>query len=511
MEKYYNDNINPEYVEQLLNDIRESKAGYIDIVEIVDAADYLFTDERISDAELLINHAERFHQDAPEIKHIKARILIENRKFAEAQVVLESIKKHFENDPLFHITYGYSYLKLHNVKKAIICFKQAVKIDGEIAYEIGMNLNQFCIFSEAKKFLAIYNELHPDDIDCLFELANAHAQLGQLNKAQKLFSKLLDINPLVATAWFNLGIIHSKNSDYKKAITCYENAISVNPEYDVPYFNLANAYFNINNYEKALEYYTEFASLTDHEQLISSLFQIAECWWQLANYEMAYKFYSLAYDNDPDNSELSYGFALACFETDRIDESCKVAELASIKFDDDPCFNFLLAQIYTMRGELDYAFDEMMAGLSIDPENAFAWWEALQMWIKDHRGEGKKLDESEESFIEIIRRMKEFLLMNRRKYNKFYAFRLLDATISYSFFKQTKRGLKIIDTIAAESPRTIMIAFDNDRYADLLSEKKIRDVIMAHSVNVMFSNKLHKFLESFGDENANQYYGDEES
>ncbi len=453
MEKYNGDIINPEYVEHILNDIKNGNSPYIDIYETEDAFDFLMQDIRSTDANILIEHALRIHPDSNELMLLRARLLIDGDSLREARQLLSYLEPTSSNNPDFFVSYGWLELKSNDIHKAINYFDKACQIDEEMYYEIGLNLNQFGNHEEAKRFLVPYVNSHPNDPEALFELAYAYEKTEMTEKAKITYEDLVDRKPFYPAAWYNLGIIYNNEGEYDKAIMAYDTAVTITPEYPEPYFNMGNTYMNIMQYEKALNCYLEYASLCLTSEQDNSVMQyIAECWWELGNYDLARRFYLKAIDFMPDNPPILYGYALCNIELNNNSEALNTLNNL-IEIDPDGAeYHFAKAQVYYNMMDKKSAYQSLLNGIELDPEAVLAWNEVLRFCVATY-GEN-----------EVAGIFKKF----KSQYGHSWAFKFITFVVQYCFESKPKSALKTLADIAQNNSATIYDAAEDENIHNLL-------------------------------------------
>lgn len=471
MNKYNGDNINPNYVELLMADIKSGKLHYVDILEIEDCADYLFILQRWDDIKLLIDYCLKIHPDSDEILFIKAKYLIETQHFKKAKDLLDFIAPNYVNDPYYYISYGWLYLKQDLQQDALKHFDKAIELDNEVRYEIAMNLNQLGLHEQVIKYITPVVENSPEDSEAMFEYAFALDKIGRIDEAQEAYEKLVDVSPLYPAAWYNLGIIYNNSGQYDKAVMAYDTAVTVNPDYAEPYFNMGNSYINMMQYDKALDCYFEYASFCDQSQLDTVMQYIGECWWELGNYDYSRRFYERATNAYPDRPELWYGLALANIELGNHTEGLKCLDTA-IKLDPDGSeYFFARAQSYYYQEKYDYAYDELMLGIERDPEAVLAWFEAFKIWVNKH------MDSNPEDFVSM--HIARFDQCNALLF--IFCFIIFTTTSDAPSIKKAQKNL---DHIAKVSPDTIYMASEDEILRDMLELPNVSKILTNNGINL---------------------------
>ena len=476
MEHYNGDIINPEYVEHILSEIKKNNSPYIDIFETEDASDYLMPNNRIDEARILVEYSLHLHPKSIELLILLARIYMDSHGLYDAIEILTKLPVTAIEYPDYYILWGRIELIKSREQKAIENFEVACKIDEDLNFEVGLNLNHFGLHKDAIRFLKPYLDKYPDDDEAQFELAYAYEKNGMLTEAQTTYEKLVDQNPFYAAAWYNLGIIYNNDNQINqinqinKAIKAYETAITIDPNYAEAHFNLGNIYMNISQYEKALNSYTEYASLTIQNKPDYSVIQyIGECWWELGNADLARRFYKLAMKNTKGNRSLSYAYALSCMELNDNKEALKVLNRLIASKNDAPEFHFARAQAQYNLLNKQKAYDDLLKGLDMAPNTVMAWHEAMRMYIS----------------INGIENIGDFLKQNK-KYKSYPAFQLITFIVQYCFLRKLslKTVMKTLEQVAKDHKGVIYEAAEDDAVGKLFTDPNIVAVLKKYDITL---------------------------
>jgi tetratricopeptide (TPR) repeat protein len=85
-------------------------------------------------------------------------------------------------------------------------------------------------------------EQEPENMDTVFNLANAYLGAGSLDKAEGLFVKSLETNPDDDQALYQLGTIYDKSKKYDEAIDAFEKVVDLKPKFARGWDALYKAY-----------------------------------------------------------------------------------------------------------------------------------------------------------------------------------------------------------------------------------------------------------------------------
>ncbi len=182
---------------------------------------YLLIDTQHAD--LAQEVAERITEDfLPEVKILKAYLLIHQSKDEEAERLIDSIED--PNDLPNIIETAYLYMDMGNLDKA----REWV--------ERGKGL-----YDQNESYIAL--------------TADYYSTAKQPETAEVYFNKLIDINPYSAAYWYGLARCYFDEEEYEKAIDACDYANVSDEEYGEPYLLRGHAFYQLGNDSKALENY----------------------------------------------------------------------------------------------------------------------------------------------------------------------------------------------------------------------------------------------------------------
>lgn len=464
---YNGDKINPEYVDMILEQMSSGGHPYLDVCVVQDMLDFLRTENRHKDAQILVAYGLELHPNSNELMLEQGSLMIDNDNMAGAAERLNYLEPTMSHIAQYHIVKGWYYLKSEQQGKAIEEFDQASELckdDIDLNFEIGMNLNQFGLHKYAVKYLRIFNKAFPNDAEGLFELAFALESTGKIDESRRKYEELVDISPFYETAWYNLGILYSNAKEYDNAIMAYETATAINPEYPEPYYNMANTFLCKNEIEAGLNNYIEYATLCEPDQLGSVMQNIGECWWEMGENIMARRFYQKAIERDGENFTSEYGLALCDIELELYDEAISVLDHA-MKTEEgsnnaDP--HFAKAHALAMLERRLDAYYEIMAGIVIEPNIVFAWMEAYKIYVHDISRKGQ-----EEKFFDEY----------RSKFGENGAFKLINAYHIFLINSRNRQIKEIVEWVAENDKKTIADALEEPDLKKMLTKEPFAGIL----------------------------------
>lgn len=241
---------------------------------------YLFIDiQRIDDARRTAAYITEDY--LPEVKILKAYLLMDEGKTAEAEQLIDSIEDKDDLPNIIEI--AYLYIDMDDPEKAAHWLER-----GKTRYE--------------------------DNESYLTALASYYGASGQTEEASVYYNKLIDINPYAASYWYGLARCYFDLEEFEKAIDACDYATVSDEEYGDPYLLRGHAFFHLGNDEKALENYRmaiKYGTIdADFINAFVGMSKISQEKW-----EEAYRYIRLAIENVEKSIvplELLYANAALC-------------------------------------------------------------------------------------------------------------------------------------------------------------------------------------------------------
>ena len=135
----------------------------------------------------------------------------------------------------------------------------------------------------------------------------AHARLGMayyyLNKqrlCEREYQIALTLNPNDFNTWYNLGELYYQfKNDSASALRCFSNAIKLNPSHSEAHFKMGLILFRNQQYKEAKTHFE--TALTNDNNNIKIMFQLAVSYEKLNRFDMAVHLYKNIMEVDPTN------------------------------------------------------------------------------------------------------------------------------------------------------------------------------------------------------------------
>jgi Flp pilus assembly protein TadD len=177
---------------------------------------------------------------SPTLEAGRARLLFDQKKYAEAAVILEKAGRTGKQTPADLILLGMCYTELQALDKAGAALDMAALMEpGSVPL---LNARGNLAFAR-KRFgdaLAYFREAHrldPGDRNALTgmvaSLANAGVEMfgqGRTEDARKSFLEALELDPQSVPALRNMGIVELEKGDPAVSAQYFERALAVSPE-----------------------------------------------------------------------------------------------------------------------------------------------------------------------------------------------------------------------------------------------------------------------------------------
>lgn len=226
----------------------------------------LIFEDKLKEADKLINALEKLDPNFDEIYIQKAAILSKRNLHEDAILVLKEALDYTDDLIDIHSLIGMEYLFIEKFDLAMRHFKVCLNIDNE-------------------DYTALYNVIY-----CL-DMNKNHQD------AVVFLTDFIDENPYCEVAWHQLGRQYFYLKNYNEAIRAFDYAILVDEYFVGAYFEKAKVLEELNKYEEAISNYLATLELDDPTAF--TYLQIASCYEKLDNKKKAIHYYHKATQEDP--------------------------------------------------------------------------------------------------------------------------------------------------------------------------------------------------------------------
>ncbi len=178
---------------------------------------------------------------------------------------------------------GYSLIKLGDIKTALECYHQSLKINQLLKNKVGMSIS--------------FNDL-----------GTIYYEQGDLQKALEFFNKSLAIQTEIgdrlgeSNSLNNLGLTYKTMGDIRKALSYYNSSLELQKKIGnrgaeaITLSNIGGVYNQLNDYSKALLYYNKGLAIqeeiNDKEGVSATLNNIANLTLKEGKYDQAFAYAS---------------------------------------------------------------------------------------------------------------------------------------------------------------------------------------------------------------------------
>jgi arylsulfatase A-like enzyme/Flp pilus assembly protein TadD len=345
--------LDPETLQRL------AALGYVGNVIDVDSSAVLPDPKEKLPLFAMMNAAKRLAQDEDRVEDGVAKmreVLQRDPKIMDAQITL-----------------GNWLLKLRRPDEAAAAFKQALalKPDDDIALgNLAGVLMAHGKRQDALEALEVFRtalRVNPKNPQSWFQLATLYLDMGRLDEARGSFTEALTANPKMGAALNGLGAIAFQGGDLTKAEALVREALALEPRLRTGSYNLARIREARGDVAAAEALYrAELQTYTDNGRARFNLAQIRRARGDRAGY--------LSELNDCVAKAHEFGacyFYLAREELDagRLDPAADLAKRgleAQPRSDTAPLGHFVLADVYSRRGESGKADAEAAKGRKLE-------------------------------------------------------------------------------------------------------------------------------------------------
>ncbi len=201
----------------------------------------------------------KINKDDFETSDILSTIYFKKKEYEEALIYCKKLVELKPNHPVLLSNLGDCYFETQNNKKAITCFREAIKLAPNIA-NIWIRLADAYYFEEGEidQVINCYLEalkIEPRDTEVNASLASIYEEKQDLEKAIHYYEKAISFGTDQMEDYENLARCYNDAGFSFKAIGVYKHILTLFPQdYDI-LLNVADIYKNEEKYSKAIEFY----------------------------------------------------------------------------------------------------------------------------------------------------------------------------------------------------------------------------------------------------------------
>lgn len=245
------------------------------------------------------------HPNNPSMLHLKADVLLRERRLNEALEVCVLLTKLEPNNLHTSTKLGNCYERMDKLNEAIECYKSVLELNPDFVPALRRMMYVYSYMSNqnddleqcqtaidyATRFIEVTGSA-----EGYVERGNLYIDLYELHKAVSDCKKAIELDPDAYYAYNNLGCALLKLRQVNKAIEPLKQAIVMAPNKDhLPYLNLAECYVLQESYGKAIETYQSALKLLPDNVRLQK--EIAKLYVRMEKYDKAIEVYQKLVDD----------------------------------------------------------------------------------------------------------------------------------------------------------------------------------------------------------------------
>jgi len=226
----------------------------------------LIFEDKLQNANALINEIEAVAPNNEELLIQKAIILSKNDKHIEAILTLNQILAITDDPADIWSMVGMEYLYLDDFENARLNFANCIDVDFE-------------------DYSSLYNVVY------CFDMENNHEE------AIRFLTNYIDTNPYCEVAWHQLGRQYFVLNKFKEALKAFDYAVVIDESFIGGYLEKAKTLEELERFEEAIQNYLITLELDDPTAFVCV--RIGECYQKLGDLDTATKYFKKAVHEDP--------------------------------------------------------------------------------------------------------------------------------------------------------------------------------------------------------------------
>lgn len=227
---------------------------YLDGDQLADIADWYATERKFDEAQEVITYGLHLHPGSTDLLIEQAYLYLDTQKLQKAKKVAATITEEYEPDvKMLKAELLLNEGKLEEAQELLNSIEDADELVTltDIVYlflDLGYPEN-------ARKWLEKGKKRYAEEQDYLALTADYLFATHQHEAAAKAYNKLIDKAPYNASYWMGLAKIHFIEENVDKAIEACDFALAANENCGDAYAYKAHSFFYLNNADEAIENY----------------------------------------------------------------------------------------------------------------------------------------------------------------------------------------------------------------------------------------------------------------
>lgn len=210
-------------------------------------------------------------------------------------------------------------------------------------------------FEEALKFM-------PDDAASMFELSEQYVRAGRMDEGFAMSKKAVELDPNNKWYQMRLAMFYRNMEQFDEFAEIYESLTEKYPDDINMLSDLLDVYLVNENYNKALEKLDLLEKQAGINELVSE--QRIEIYKRQGNTKKMISELEKLIANNPENTRYYHMLAKVYMENNKEKEAIKLYNQIKIIDPNDQYINISLLEYYEKKGDLDKAFDELIAAIN---------------------------------------------------------------------------------------------------------------------------------------------------
>lgn len=302
------------------------------------------------------------------------------KKYLKADRLLASCQKRLSKSPIFPYYRGKVALNQEKEKRAMMFFKQALKIDKtyhQAALGVGILLESQGRFLQAMKQYEKFLEDSPMSYPVLTRVVQIKFQIKNYDGIVNYAERLIALDPTDLNLKVQLGILYSDKKRYDDAKGIFKEILIEVPSSDKVLFYLGALYKETLNFNEAVSYFTKigsesqlyFDSSVQIAQLLQSMIQMGQ-----KDKRKEFVDFILSRSGNDENLKFKLGIMLTTFYEEEESFSAAINTLEGLKEEKsyDSNHDYYLASLYDKQGNFVQARTLIEKILKENPNDAHA-------------------------------------------------------------------------------------------------------------------------------------------
>jgi tetratricopeptide (TPR) repeat protein len=277
-----------------------------------------------------------------EITLLKIEALVFLHVFLEAEMLIDSLKSHPDQDVLGRVYF----------------------LEGLLFEQSGQNERMYYALLESIR-------CNPENLDAIEHLWLCIELEKKYRESLVFFEELLTKNAYSSQIWYYLGHSHSYLGNYEAAIEAYEYSFIIDPEFEEAYRDCGELCFEIKNYEKAFSIFKQLDEIIDTDADI--LLRMGQCLQGLGKIKEAKSLFSKTVILDPHCDEAFFHLGEVNAQSENWESAIRYFRRAIYLEDSREEYYSALGQAYAQTGKIEKATWAFERATHLAPEELQYW------------------------------------------------------------------------------------------------------------------------------------------